>query len=87
MKTKLAIINEDEKENESCEESVISDLSKVLDSKILQVCNQKSSKFLEELRKKWFESLFDYGLKISDDDYKSNSVPINFSFSLYSWTS
>ena len=78
MYTKLAIINEDEKENEACEESVISDLSKFSDSEILQVCHQKSSKFLEELRKKRLESLFDCGLKISDDDYTSNSVPVSF---------
>ena len=80
MYTKLAIINEDEKENKACEESVINDLSKFSDSKILHVCHQKSSKFLEELRnEKRLKSLFDCGLKISHVDYTSNSVPVSFS--------
>ena len=78
MYTKLAIINEDDKENETCEESVISELTKFSDSEILQVCHHKSSKFLEEFRKKRLKSLFDWGLKISDDDYTSNRVPISF---------
>ena len=52
MYTKLAIIDEEEKENEACKESVISDLSKFSDSEILQIFYQKFSKFLEEFLQK-----------------------------------